>query len=524
MRMRRVFTLSLLIIVTALPCHALAATRALSDQQWADDLRQLSSSIKEIHFKAFHVFSEAEFDAAIEELEAQIPRLSDADIIVNMARIVAKLRDGHSRLHIPRLYPELALPAELGHSGTPAPKFDSLRFRQSPVRFGLFDDGLFVIGATPEYRQLIKQRVLQIDETTVDRALELVRSVSYFENDSRAKLMAPDRLALPDVTETLGISNSSDVVPITTVDAGGRSSRTALTSLDSPGQHFSNSIMTSPLWLKNRDEYRWYEILPDRDAIYVQVNQFEENPVTPYGDFVAQTIRAAREAGVSRYVVDLRHNFGGVGAWVTPFVTGLTNSEFNKYGRLYILMGRNTFSAAQFFLHRFEELSYAIFVGEPSGAKPSHFGDAKRVILKNSGLTLRVSTIYWHSWLANDFRAEINPHISAPMSSTDYFNGTDPVLDAALHYEAPGSLALQINEQFRQGKNQNALLLFQRYMTDSRIRNHRKSIPELLAMADQLVDDGLVKQGYFVYFLANASYPGDPEIESGLARIKAQME
>ena len=98
------------------------------------------------------------------------------------------------------------------------------------------------------------------------------------------------------------------------------------------------------------------------------------------------------------------------------------------------------------------------------------------------------------------------------------------MLDAAIRYEAPESLALQIDEQFRQGTNQNALLLFQRYMSDGRIRNHRKVIPDLLVMADQLVDDGLVKQGYFVYFLANASYPGDSEIESGLAEIEARMK
>ena len=522
--MTRIRTLVLLAIAISMTCHASGKTRALSDQQWSDDLRQLSSSIKDIHFKPFHFFSETEFDAAIEELEVQIPRLSDSEVIINMAKIVAKLGDGHSRLHIPRLYPELALAAELGHSGTPPPKLISLKFQQSPVRFGLFDDGLFVVGARPEYRHLLRQRVLNIDETPVDKAIELAGSVSFFENDSRAKLMAPDRLALPEVTENLGISTSSDVVTITTVDGSGRTSKTALKTLDNPGHRFFSNTPTSPLWLKNKDKYRWYEILHDRDAIYVQVNEFEENPVTPYGDFVAETIKAARDAGVSRYVVDLRHNFGGIGAWVTPFVTGLVGSEFNHYGRLYILMGRDTFSAAQFFLHKFEELSYAIFVGEPSGAKPSHFGDAKRVILENSGLTLRVSTIYWHSWLANDFREAINPHISAPITSSDIFIGHDPVLMAALRYTAPKNLAMRMDEQFRQGKNQNALLLYQRHMSDARFGNHKQAIPELLKMADKLVEDGMIRPGYFVYFIANMSFPGDPETESGLERIEALLE
>lgn len=518
-------TVSFLILLIGLTVSVAAGARALSEQQWRDDLQQLSSAIKEIHFKPFHNLSEADFDAAIGELEAQVPHMSDAEIIVGMAKIVAKLRDGHTRLHIPRLYPEFALEAELGHSGTAPPKVDSLRFRQSPVRFELFEDGLFVTSARPDYRELIGRKALKFDTTAVGEAIEAVRSVSFFENNSRARLMAPDRLALPDVTQILGISRASDAVTITTGDDTGQTRTTRLQTVNEPElEYVSGMPATLPLWLKNRDKYRWFEILKDHDAIYVQVNQFEENPVLPYGDFVAETIEAAREAGVSRYVIDLRHNSGGIGAWVTPFVTGIGSSEFNEYGRLFVLVGRTTFSAAQHFMHKFEELTYAAFVGEPSGAKPSHYGDGKRVVLKNSGLTLRVSTIYWHSWLANDFRDEIKPHISAPLTSADYFEGKDPALAAALQYRPPASLALQIDEQFRNGNNQNALLLYQRYMADGTIRNHRSAVPGLLTMADKLVEDGLIRPGFFVYFLADRTYPGDPAIESGLNKIEALLD
>ena len=83
---------------------------------------------------------------------------------------------------------------------------------------------------------------------------------------------------------------------------------------------------------------------------------------------------------------------------------------------------------------------------------------------------------------------------------------------------------MQIDEQFREGNNQNALLLYQRYMADGTIRDHHTVIPELLTMADKLVEDGLIRPGFFVYFLADRSYPGDPAIESGLNRIKALLD
>jgi hypothetical protein len=502
-----------------------AEVRALTNAQWRADIEQMSAAIKEIHFKPFHNVTETDFDASVRSLLNSLSQKRDKEVIVAMAEIVAMLRDGHTRIHIPRVYPEFALEAELGHTGTPPPKIASLKFAQLPVLFELFDNGLFVVAARPEHAELIGHRVAAFDDTTVDDAISAVRAVSFTENDSRAKLMAPDRLGLPDVLANLGVTDAADTLSLTTHSADGEEVSTRLRALARPGLDFDDGLPdTLPAWQRHRDKYRWFAVRPDDDAIYVQVNQFEEAPVRPYGEFVAETIAAARKAGVSRYIIDLRHNSGGIGAWVTPFVTGLSRSEFNEYGRLFVLMGRTTFSAAQHFLHKFEEMSYAAFVGEPSGAKPSHYGDGKRVVLENSGITIRVSTIYWHSWLANDFREAIQPHLPVRPIAADYFEGRDPVLAAAIEYEAPDTLAGQIDEQFRLGANQNALLLFTRFMSDGTRTDHESVVPGLRAMADLLVEDGYVRPGYFIYLLANRTFPGDPATEAGLKRLQALVD
>lgn len=511
------------ILLTVAP--ATADVRALTNAQWRADIEQMSAAIKDVHFKPFHNVTETDFDANVAALLDDLSQKSDKEIIIAMAEIVAMLRDGHTRVHIPRVYPEFALEAELGHSGTPPPKLPSLQLAQLPVRFELFDDGLFVIAAQSDHTNLIGHSVVAFDDTPVDEAISAVRAVSFTENDSRAKLMAPDRLALPDVLAYLEVTAAPDTLLLKTRSADGDEVSTEMQALTSPGLKFDDGLPdTLPAWQKHRHEYRWYEVLPDDDAIYVQVNQFEEEPVRPYGEFVAETIAAARDADVSRYVIDLRHNSGGIGAWVTSFVTGLSRSEFNEYGRLYVLMGRTTFSAAQHFLHKFEELTYAVFVGEPSGAKPSHYGDGQRVLLENSGITLRVSTIYWHSWLANDFRDAINPHLPVGLVASDYFEGRDPVLSAAINYAAPATLAGQIDEQFRLGANQNALLLFTRFMSDGTRTDHESEVPDLREMADRLVENGYLRPGYFVYFLTNRTFPGDPETEAGLERMQSLMD
>ncbi len=522
--MERIATVCrVILLLAAVPTFA--ESRALSDDQWVADIEQMSESVKNMHFKPFHNVTESEFDNDVQALIENVPTMSDKEIIVAMVKIVARLEDGHTRVHIPRLYPEFALEAELGHGGTPPPKIEALKFAQLPVRFELFDDGLYVVAARPSHADLIGRRVTAFDDTPVDEVIASVRSVSFTENDSRAKLMAPDRLALPDVLAALGLVRADDALVLSTVDSEDRIATNLLQAVTEPGLTYESGLPQAlPSWQKHRDRFRWYEIRPQNDAIYVQVNQFEEEPVRPYGEFVAETIRAAHEAGVSRYIIDLRHNSGGTGAWVTPFVTGLGNSEFNDYGRLFVLMGRTTFSAAQHFLHKFEEFTYAAFVGEPSGAKPSHYGDSRRVVLENSGVTVRVSTIYWHSWLANDFRDSIRPHVPARLLAADYFSGRDPVLAAAINYEAPATLAEQIEAQFRQGTNQNALLLFVRFMSDGTRTDHEHVVPDLRRMADRLAEDGYVRPGFFVYFLVNRTFPGDPVTEAGVKRLQALQE
>ena len=88
--------------------------RALSDDEWLADIDQMSAAIKDIHFKPFTEYSEADFDAAVDDLKSRVASLEDWQIIMGMARIVSPLRDGHTRVHLPRQYSQFAMEASWG--------------------------------------------------------------------------------------------------------------------------------------------------------------------------------------------------------------------------------------------------------------------------------------------------------------------------------------------------------------------------------------------------------------------------
>ena len=127
---------------------------------------------------------------------------------------------------------------------------------------------------------------------------------------------------------------------------------------------------------------------------------------------------------------------------VSSGLATLAGSEVNRPGRLFVLVGRETFSAAQMVAGDLERSTHALYVGEPTGSAPAHFGDSRRFRLPNSGLTVRASTIYYSA--GGERRDAIHPHIPVARTAADYFANRDAVLAAALAFQAPDDAALLV--------------------------------------------------------------------------------
>lgn len=89
--------------------------------------------------------SEQDFQNAVSTLHEAIPSLTDNEIIIEFSKIIAMIGDSHTTLH--PIYPLLA-PTEIGPYINP-----ERLFRTYPIRAYWFNDDLFVIGSTKEYRE-----------------------------------------------------------------------------------------------------------------------------------------------------------------------------------------------------------------------------------------------------------------------------------------------------------------------------------------------------------------------------------
>ena len=175
-------------------------------------------------------------------------KMSDKEIIVRLAALVALVDDGHTRLTIPREHPEIGL--EFGHTATSEPEHSALRFSQLPLAFEQFEDGVYVVAANSEYARLIGYRLDAIDSTPIAEAMTLEL-----------------------VDESGGVSKVS-VEPLPT------------TALEWIAPSFANA---TPLRLKHPEEKFWSEYVDDGDFVYMQMDEIADGDI-PLAEFVVNTL------------------------------------------------------------------------------------------------------------------------------------------------------------------------------------------------------------------------------------------
>jgi hypothetical protein len=475
--------------------------RALTPEQWREDLRFLAQELPRRHRSPFDPVKGAvtpdSFARAVAALDRRIPELPDADIIVGLARIVCLLGDGHTRLTLPE---DTAVAFSRAHTETPPPNVPGLYLHHLPVKFDLYQEGLFVRAATAERRDLIGARVLEIGRMPAESAVAAVRGVVEHDNEMGFRLLAPVQLGIPEVLHATGIADDPGRTRLVVSDAAHGTRELLLEPV--PLFHAPAFIEARdlgpgarPLAERHLERWYWMEYLAPRRALYVQVNRIGSAPDESMLAFSRRIGRVLRDSGAVRLVLDLRHNPGGNGGIALPLLDAIVRSDVNRPGHLFVLIGRETFSAAQMLVNDLEQLSHAIFVGEASGSSPSAFGDSRRFRLPNSGLTIRASTIYWRDRDTDERRAATEPHIPVPVTASDYFAHRDRALEAALAFQAPDDPAAVVRAIHRTAGWEPTMRLCWRFTADPRLADEAaaRGVAEcgVMLLAEKRDDDAV---------------------------------
>ncbi len=405
-------------------------SRMSREEGWRYDLALLAREVKRKGYAPFRQISQTEFDASIRKLSDSISKLTDMQIIIEITKLVAKLGDGHTAV-------------------TPGPNARPEFHKTLPLKFYLFKEGLYVIAVDPKYKELLGAQVLRFGNHTVDEVVAALDPlISRDDSDIWVKETAPYRMRSLPLLNGLGLISDPTKVQLTIRDTDGRTREVTIASdLSEPNiwnvqpnpkawiNVPESTAGALPLYLKNMSTNYWFEYLPDSREVYFQYNTILDNPQEPLAKFADRLFQFINEHEVEKLVIDMRWNNGGNASLNQAVLKGLINSgKLSQRGKLFIIIGRRTFSAAQNAAALFERYTNAIFVGEPTGSSPNFIGENLFFTLPYSKLAASVSDLYWQGSWPNDYRTWIAPQIYIPPTFEAYRTNRDPVLEAILAY------------------------------------------------------------------------------------------
>ncbi len=460
--LRPIYSVLLLLVVTQ-PIFA------QSTSEWRADLEYLHQKVVNDYPNLFHNVSQAEWEAAVQQLNERIPSLQRHEIIVEMARLVAMFRIGHTAMRL-----------GIWHSGGDSPT----GFHHLPLMTYTFDDGVYIRSAHRDHSDLVGAKLLAVGELPVDKALEAIRPIVPHENEMGFLSSAPFFLACPEVLHATGVIEQLDEVALTVLKEGkewkvvikpvkgmGFPGNYGYCSKDSDwvdANHSASEPM--PLWLTDLDRKRYFKYLPEAKTVYVRHSTVRHEDDETIPQFFERVYDFIEKENVEKFVLDVRLNGGGNNYLNKEVITGAIRSKVNERGRFFIITGRRTFSACQNLINELEKYTEAIFVGEPSSENVNFYGDNRRESLPNSGLDVFLSYLWWQNHDPRDTRSWKAPDIAVDLSFDDYRRNHDPMLAAVLNWKPTPSLTENVKVLVQKGSADKAYEIAQQYISDPQRR------------------------------------------------------
>ncbi|HEV7326737.1 MAG TPA: hypothetical protein VGN91_16905 [Bosea sp. (in: a-proteobacteria)] len=402
--------------------------------------------------RSFTAQSRAAFEQAVAAIEARAGELDRAGLAMAAAKAVALADNGHTNV--------LGLASDNG-------------FNAVPIRLGWFADGLFVIAADEERRDLLGGQVLGVNGRATAALVEALRP--YVGGPANlAREFAPNLLISPELLHAAGLAAVANGSSFEIRFTDGRvafaelaakaAARAPATRFSWPKGNLTPSQLTGwrhvldgvalPAYLTRLDANYWHSY-PASGLLYVQINRVADQGPVGVAKYLSGLLDEATRKPVRNAVVDLRFNSGGDYTLTADFARKLPEL-LSPDGKLFVLTSANTFSAAISTAARLKHFAgpRAVIVGEAMGDRSQFWGEGGMTVLPHSKLAVRYTTAF-HDWeqgcslsqvtscfLLNYLygvpAGDLRPAITVVPSFADYAVGKDPLMAEVMRQLASG--------------------------------------------------------------------------------------
>ncbi len=376
-----------------------------------EDIAYLEKQLPRRHKNLYAHLTQKEYKERLASLSRRVPELTNAQVFVELSKVIAALGDGHTNISY----------------------WDGYRY---PLAFWLFGEDVVIIGTDAAHEGLVGARVTAVNGMPIEDVLGKLSEIISYENESWRMYQLPSALAAPVYLQGLGIIGADRLAELTLTDG------TETWTVRVPAYHSAEmpeiSVPANDPRIARASTHYEYQLLPEESTLYFRYNTCAEAPDLPFAPFVENMMQQARDAGVERIIVDLRANTGGDSRVFAPFIAALRVWMVDKpETAVRVLVGRATFSSGMFAVYHIKEAAPgAIAIGEPTGGAIDAYGEVQTMTLPRSGLPVYYSTKYFEFSKSfaykNPGTNTFLPDVPITQSLQGYLAGEDEALAAAL--------------------------------------------------------------------------------------------
>lgn len=419
-RRARQLAVTLLCVTATLMPDGQASAQSADARRWLEDLESLARELPRRHVAPTTERPLDAFRADVEQLRSRLPSMSREAIVVEFARLAASFGDSHTELSLAQ---------------------DRLGFRRFPIGLYFFDNDLRVIAVARAHEELLGTRLVAIGAHPIAEVLDRIRPVvgDDYGNPYEIRHSGPGFVLIPELLVGLGLAAPGQPIEyVFETDAGQRLTR-SFTAV--PFQQAAQSITArvvspadEPLFMAQRDLWYVAERVDASDVAYVRVTRSQnQGGRESLGAFANRVATMIAGPDVRRVVVDLRQNTGGNFHTTEPLVRAVCDAaKRGAIARVYVILGRHTYSAAVVLAAQLKHGCDALFVGEVPRAVPNRQADVERFTLPNSRLEITYSSRLRQPFPELADATEIPLDFPAPPTWSSYRAGRDPALEAIL--------------------------------------------------------------------------------------------
>lgn len=420
---------TLLIISLLLFLQVFAQTK-ISSTQWQEDLRFLQKTIHEDYSFLFVKTTKEVFDTEVEKLYKDIPNLQEHEVIVGFSRIVSLFKYGHTYISFHQ---------------------KPFEFSQLPFNLYQFNDGIYIQGTHKNYPKALGAKVIAVEGKPISAVLKAIEPTVEVENSQYFKAYGINNIRYPEILHAQKITKRLQNTVTLTLEKNGKIFSQSFTALEKGERvpthrgfvHKNDNWLdarnqsTTPLYLQHLDKVYFSEYLAKEKTMYVRHSRIRDEAEESTKDFYARVFNEIETNNAEKLIIDLRLNGGGNNYLNKDVIKGLIKAEkVNKIGKLFVIIGKRTFSACQNLVNEIDNYTNVIFVGEPTAENINFWGDNRPETLPNSALRISLSYLWWQDKPALENADWIAPSIPVTMSFDEYASNQDPVLEAALTFSA----------------------------------------------------------------------------------------